>query len=122
MTYYIGLDVSLRSVKLCVIDDPGEIIAESKVDSEPEDIVAQLKSYRPQIKALAVQAGTLTQYLTCGLQQAGYKVVCMEARQLNSALAAMRTNRDKNAARGIAQILRTGWHSEVHVSVSNIRK
>lgn len=42
MTYYVGLDVSLRSVNICVIDDQGEIIAESKVDSEPEDIVAKL--------------------------------------------------------------------------------
>ncbi|MCR9193046.1 MAG: IS110 family transposase [Gammaproteobacteria bacterium] len=115
MTYYVGLDVSLRSVNLCVIDDQGEIVSEAKVDSEPEDIVAQLDSFKPQIKALALEAGTLTQYLTYGLQQAGYVVICMEARQVHSALAAMRNKTDKNDARGIAQILRTGWYSQVHV-------
>ena len=35
MTYYVGLDVSLRSVNICVIDEQGEIVAESKVNSEP---------------------------------------------------------------------------------------
>ena len=57
----------------------------------------------------------LTQYLTYGLQSAGYEVICLEARQVSAALAAMRNKTDKNDARGIAQILRTGWYSRVHV-------
>ena len=28
MTYYAGLDVSLRTVNLCVIDDQGELVAQ----------------------------------------------------------------------------------------------
>jgi len=42
-------------------------------------------------------------------------VICLEARQVSAALAAMRNKTDKNDARGIAQILRTGWYSRVHV-------
>ena len=34
---------------------------------------------------------------------------------MNAALSAMRNKTDKNDARGIAQILRTGWYSRVHV-------
>jgi hypothetical protein len=33
MTYYAALDVSLRSVNICVINDQGEIVAEIKLDS-----------------------------------------------------------------------------------------
>ncbi len=40
MTYYVGLDVALRSVSACVIDDRGEILKEAKLDSEVEAIVA----------------------------------------------------------------------------------
>ena len=36
------------------------------------------------------EAGALTQYLTYGLQAAGFEVVCLEARQVSAALAAMR--------------------------------
>jgi transposase len=42
-------------------------------------------------------------------------VICLEARQVSAALSAMRNKTDKNDARGIAQILRTGWYSRVHV-------
>ncbi|WP_295537285.1 transposase [uncultured Thioclava sp.] len=39
----------------------------------------------------------------------------MEARQVNAALSAMRNKTDKNDARGIAHVLRTGWFSPVHM-------
>ena len=39
----------------------------------------------------------------------------MEARQVKAALSAMRNKTDKNDARGIAQLLRTGWYSPVHI-------
>jgi transposase len=115
MNYYAALDVSLRSVHLCVIDEQGEIQAEAKLDSEVADIVAFLRELEFEITTIGLEAGTLTQYLTYGLQAAGYHVVCMEARQVNAALSAMRNKTDKKDARGIAQLLRTGWFSPVHV-------
>jgi len=39
MTYYAALDVSLRSVAICIVDDQGEIHLERSVDSDVEDIV-----------------------------------------------------------------------------------
>lgn len=39
----------------------------------------------------------------------------MEARQVNAALSAMRNKTDRTDARGIAQVLRTGWYSPVHI-------
>jgi transposase len=64
---------------------------------------------------VGLEAGTLTQHLTYGLRDAGFEVVCMEARQVNAALSAMRNKTDKHDARSIAQILRSGWYSRVHV-------
>jgi transposase len=115
MTYYAGLDVSLRSTHICVIDDEGELLAEGKTDSEAADIIAFLDELDVGITQVGLEAGTLTQYLTYGLQFAGYEVVCMEARQVKAALSAMRNKTDKNDARGIAQLLRSGWYSRVHV-------
>ncbi len=115
MTYYAALDVSLRTVNICVIDSQGEIKAETKLDSDVIDIVAYLDSLKLEIACVGLEAGTLVQYLTYGLQFAGFEVVCMEARQVKAALSAMRNKTDKNDARGIAQLLRTGWFSRVHV-------
>ena len=57
----------------------------------------------------------MSQHLFFGLKAEGFDVVCMEARQVNAALSAMRNKTDKNDARGIAQVLRTGWFSPVHM-------
>src|ERR1700693_191922 len=115
MTYFTGIDVSLRSVSICVIDESGAIKMESKVVAEVEAIVAALRNFSPEIRQVGFEAGTLTQYLTYGLRKAGFEVVCMEARQVAASLAAMRNKTDRNDARGLAQILRTGWYRTVHV-------
>ena len=36
MEYYAGIDVSLESASLCVVDATGRIVREAKVASEPE--------------------------------------------------------------------------------------
>ena len=115
MTYYAGLDVSLRTVNICVIDDEGERIAETKLASDVQDIVAYLDDLELDLANVGLEAGTLTQYLTYGLQSAGFEVMCMESRQVKGALSAMRNKTDKHDARGIAQILRSGWYNRVHV-------
>jgi transposase len=98
-----------------VVDERGTVRHEAKVEAEVDRIVACLRSFSSELKIVGFEAGTLTQYLTYGLQAAGYEVICLEARQVSAALAAMRNKTDRNDARGIAQILRTGWYSRVHV-------
>ena len=115
MTHYAALDVSLRSVAICIIDNDGAIRLETSVPSEVEDITAVLDSFDGDITSVGLEAGVLTQYLTYGLQSTGYEVICMEARQVKAALSAMRNKTDKNDARGIAQLLRSGWYSKVHI-------
>jgi len=115
MNYYAALDVSLRSVHLWVIDTDGEIQAEGQVDSAAEAIDLFLRKLDLPITSIGLEAGTLTQYLTYGLRDAGYQVVCMEVRQVKVALSAMRNKTDKNDARGIAQLLRTGGYSPVYI-------
>ena len=115
MTHFAGLDISLRSINVCVIDDQGDPVAEGKCDAEAADLVAFLDDLELDIGKVGLEAGMLTQYLTYGLQFAGYDVHCMESRQVKAALSAMRNKTDKHDARGIAQLLRSGWYSRVHI-------
>lgn len=115
MTYYAALDVSLRSVAICIIDEEGTVCLERAVPSEVADIVTCLRGFDHGIDVVGFEAGTLSQVLAHGLGSEGFEVVCLEARQVNAALSAMRNKTDRNDARGIAQILRTGWYSRVHV-------
>ena len=113
--FYAALDVSLRSVAVCIIDQDGKVKLERSVPSDVPDLVRCLSDFGQPVHQVGLEAGTLTQHLTYGLREAGYDVVCMEARQVNAALSAMRNKTDKHDARGIAQILRSGWYSRVHV-------
>lgn len=115
MTYFTALDVFLRSVSICIMDDKGNILLEDKVASEVDEIIHCINTFNNSIRSVGFEVGALTQYLTYGFQAAGFEVVCLEARQVSAALSAMRNKTDKNDARGIAHILRTGWYNRVHV-------
>ncbi len=115
MTYYAALDVGVRSLALCIINDDGEIRHERNLASEVDDVVACLRDFGEEIECVGFEAGTLTQWLTYGLRAAGFRAVVMEARHVKAALGAMRNKTDRNDARGIAQILRSGWYREMHV-------
>lgn len=115
MDYYVGLDVSLRSIAVCVIDREGRAVLDHSVACEIDDIRHCLSSFPSAGLRIGFEAGAMSQHLFFGLQAAGFDVVCMEARQVNAALSAMRNKTDKTDARGIAQVLRSGWFNPVHM-------
>ena len=59
MTYYAGVDVSLRSVNICVVDDGGELVAETKLSSDVQEIIAYLDEIEHSIGIVGLEAGTL---------------------------------------------------------------
>ena len=115
MDYFVGLDVSLGSVAVCVIDAHGKQIFERAVACEIEDILACLRDVPAGQCRVGFESDAMSQHLYYGLRTAGLDVVCMEARQVNAALSAMRNKTDMTDARGIAQVLRSGWFNPVHI-------
>ena len=115
MECFACLDVSLRSCALCIVDSKGQVVLERMLACEVGDIAACLAAFPHPIARVGFEAGTMSQHLFYGLTGEGFDVVCMEARQVNAALSAMRNKTDRNDARGIAQVLRTGWFSPVHM-------
>lgn len=107
--------MSLRSVAICIIDQEGKTRLARSAPCEAPELVRCLREFGEPIHQAGLEAGTLSQHLTYGLTEAGFDAVCMEARQVNAALSAMRNKTDKHDARGIAQIPRSGWYSRVRV-------
>jgi transposase len=115
MTYFAGLDVGLDETAICIIDGDGRIVRELKACSEPEAVVRALRALEVRYGRVGLEACPLSSRLFEGSVAAVLPVVCLKVRHLRAALAAMTHKIDRNGARGIAQVLRTGWFKAVHV-------
>src|SRR5271154_4939086 len=88
MTRFSGLDVSLTETSVCVVDEAGKVVAERKVATEPDDIVAVLRTISNEYVRIGLEAGPLSQWLVNGLAEAGLPVICVETRHMKALLKA----------------------------------
>ena len=109
MEYYAGLDVSLKLVSVCVVDQKGKIVREAKVESDTCALVNFFSGLGFPLTRIGLEAGPLSQHLYAGLTEAGLDAVLLETRHVKAALSAMTVKTDRKDARGIAQLLRAGW-------------
>jgi transposase len=122
MDHFGGLDVSVKETSICIVDDIGRIVREVKVASEPEALLAVLKSPAYHFKRIGLEAGPLSQWLFSALAEAGLPVVCVETRHMQAVLKAQINKTDRNDARGIAQMMRAGLYRPVHVKTLRSQK
>jgi transposase len=121
MKYFAGLDVSLEETAICVVDENGAIVREVRAVSEPEALVEVLRGMGLAPERIGLEACSLTAWLHEGLTQAGLPAICIETRQANAVMKTMPNKTDRNDARALAQIMRTGWFREVHVKSRQCR-
>lgn len=113
---YAGLDVSLEMTSVCVVDEDGALVFEAKVLSEPDAIGAVLGGCEGEFARVGLEAGPLSQWLCNGLTAGGLPTICIEARHAKAAMVAMNRNKnDRNDARSLAHLIRSGWFKAVHV-------
>jgi len=122
MSHYAGLDVSLKETSICIVDHEGNILREGKVFTEPAQITSFLQKSGLSIKRVGLEAGNLSPWLCHELRNAGWPVFCLETRHVKAALKAQTMKTDRNDARGIAHIMRTGWFRAVHVKSADSQK
>lgn len=121
MKYFTGLDVSLEETAICVVDEMGAIVKEMRVASEPNALVETLQGLGLALERIGLEACSLTAWLHEGLARAGLPAICIETRQANAAMKTMPNKTDRNDARALAQIMRTGWFRQVHVKSRQCR-
>lgn len=121
MNYYAGLDVSLEETAICVVDETGRFVKETRAASEPPALLAALRGIDLPLARIGLEACSLTAWLHDGLRDAGLPAICIETRQANAAMKTMPNKTDRNDARALAQIMRTGWYRQVHVKTRQCR-
>src|SRR6201995_2602053 len=114
MEQYAGIDVSLESVSVCVVDGAGRIMREAKLACEPEAVIAWFGKLEVGVTRIGLEAGPLSQWLYAGMRKEGLSVELLETRHVRNAFKTMPVKTDRTDARGIAQLMRLGWFRSVH--------
>jgi transposase len=115
MKHYAGLDLSMESTAVCVVDETGRKVHAESVASTPEGIAGAL-GRAGSVERAVIETGRMSGAICLGLKRLGVPIVCIDARQAHQSLKAMKANKtDPHDAAGLAQLARTGFYKEVHV-------
>ena len=88
---------------------------ETRTSTQPEAIATVLAK-APSCQRVVLETGRMAPTLYHGLEALGVPVICIESRQAYQALKSLATHKtDRNDARGLAQLARTGFFKPVHV-------
>ena len=115
MSYFVGLDLSLKETAVSVVDRQGNKIWYGKALSDPEDITHSLREWRNSIELVGLEACPLSEWIFAGLRDQGLNVRCIETRHAQRFLSSRPNKTDRNDAEGIAQMMRLGHFKPVHV-------
>jgi transposase len=122
MRYYAGFDVSLEETSICVVDESDKIVRELVAASEPEALVAAIEATGLSFERIGMEACGTTAWLHDEMLDRGVATICICARRANAVMKTMRNKTDRNDARSIARIMRTGWYTQVHVKSRRARQ
>ena len=77
--HYVGLDVSLETTSICVIDDAGAIIWRGKCRSDPDTITAIVRQHAPGAVRVGLETGQLSQ-LAHSQPTSTWRACCLHGR------------------------------------------
>ena len=112
---YVGLDVSLKEISVCVISATGGVVFEGKVAAKPSALVRLLRRQAPEAVRIGLETGATSPWLVHALKAADLPVICMDVRHAHAALSMGPARSDRSDTRGLADIVRMGWYREVTV-------
>lgn len=115
MGVFAALDVSQEETAICVVDQDGAILAEAKVPSCPDAITEWLTERTEGLERVSMETGPLAVWLWNALTERQVPIVCMDARHASGVLKMMPNKTDRHDARGLAQIVRTGWFKTAQI-------
>lgn len=115
MDVFAALDVSQEETAVCVVDQDGALLAEAKVATCPDTIANWLARWSEDLERIGMETGPLAVWLWNALTEKGLPIICIDARHANGVLKLMPNKTDRHDARGLAQIMRTGWFKPVQI-------
>ena len=96
-----------------MVDRDGGLLAEAKVATCPDAIARWLAERAEGLERVGMETGPLAVWLWNALTARQVPLVCLDARHASGVLKMMPNKTDRHDARGLAQIVRTGWFKPV---------
>lgn len=89
MKYYAGLDVSMKETFICIfiLREDGQKAHESHTHTDSKSIHEALTKSRYELEKIGLENGNLSNYLTKGLRDLGYKAVCIDSHKMAAILS-----------------------------------
>ena len=115
MTRFVGLDVSQKLTAICIVDETGRRLWRGQCGTDPGQIERTVRGHAGEDAKIGVETGPMTPWLVRELRARGLDVTRLDARHASAALKMQVNKTDQNDAKGLAQIMRTGWYRPVHV-------
>ena len=79
MSLFAGLDVSVRTTAICILDAAGRVLHEATTDSTPEVIAGYLHSLGQRFERIGLQADPLSEWIYAGLVDQDLPAICVES-------------------------------------------
>lgn len=114
MRYFTGLDVSLNTTAICIMDETGKIVREVTTETDPQMITEAILATGLPVERVALECCGISHWLTRELSNLNLPVICIDSRKMSAAISINANKTDKNDAREIANALRTGYYKEIY--------
>lgn len=119
--FIVGFDLGKRKSQLCVENSDGAVLAELRIDTKPEALVAAVSAY-PKARVI-IEASTSAEWVARVLEEAGCDVVVADPRfSLMYAQSNKKVKNDRRDARALADALRLGAFRRAHRRTTEARQ
>lgn len=114
MAYYAGLDVSMKTTSIAIVNEEGKLVFETICETEGEAISKELIKSSYIVEKIGIESGCISFWLIEDLKRLGVPAICIESRQMATIIALKVNKTDRNDARLIANSMRCNLYKEVH--------
>lgn len=114
MSYFAGLDISMKETSIAIVDEKGKIVFETMCKTEPDIIAKTLKDSKFALEKIGIESGCISFWLIGELKALSLPAICIESRQMATLIALKVNKTDRNDARLIANAMRCNLYKEVH--------
>ncbi len=98
MIEYFGLDVSKEETSFCVMDGGGRILARGNALSDQQSLFRALRKDMPCPERIALETGTISNWLAGGLRAHDLPMDVIDARQAHAVMKLQHNKTDADDA------------------------